>query len=600
MTTEARELAKEALRLEWAPEEWGAAKDTLVAQALSELSFEGVLQPEPIAEPEGMGQWVIGLQSGVSYRFRAVSRFWGQLEIDPHSLIRQSLDDESGGVEGLPQLAVDAQGELGSAGSDLAHLLRELQQTQTAEYRRRLAQGYRSAEELASLPASQLHSLLAGHPKAVASRGRFGWGDEDTRQYAPETGCPFRLFWVLAISPPAWFVGQNPQRELLEATLGPQEAARLRQAARSLGADPDRQVVIPIHPWQWDRVIRPQFAEEIAAGRLRPLGWFGDRYRPQPSLRTLANAESPQRFHLKVALSVRNTSAHRGLPGHGIEIAPEVSRRLDRCCREDPLLQQRVTVQQEVGGVHYPHPHFAQIAGSPYWLRESLGALWRESPESVCPPDWQPLLLASTHHTDRWGQPLAVEFIRRSGLGVVEWLEQLFEIATLPFYHLLCRYGVGLIAHGQNVTVAFCEGIPRAVFLKDFQGDLSLRKEGEARWPFPETVSRRLPQAPPDQLIHHLWTAQFASVYRFLSAQLARSGQIAEDAFYRVLARVLRHYQATHPELASEFVELDPFARTMPRVCLNRALLAAGYSDREQRPSPALGPDLTNPLWLAE
>jgi aerobactin synthase len=31
--------------------------------------------------------------------------------------------------------------------------------------------------------------------------------------------------------------------------------------------------------------------------------------------------------------------------------------------------------------------------------------------------------------------------------------EKLFEASVIPFYHLLCRYGVALIAHGQNVTL---------------------------------------------------------------------------------------------------------------------------------------------------
>lgn len=40
----------------------------------------------------------------------------------------------------------------------------------------------------------------------------------------------------------------------------------------------------------------------------------------------------------------------------------------------------------------------------------------------------------------------------------------------IPFYHLLCRYGVALIAHGQNVTLVMKDYVPQRILLKDFEG----------------------------------------------------------------------------------------------------------------------------------
>ncbi|MBL2646843.1 hypothetical protein ELK48_28855, partial [Klebsiella pneumoniae] len=78
-------------------------------------------------------------------------------------------------------------------------------------------------------------------------------------------------------------------------------------------------------------------------------------------------------------------------------------------------------------------------------------------------------------------------YIDRSGLDAETWLTQLFRVVVVPLYHLLCRYGVALIAHGQNITLAMKEGVPQRVLLKDFQGDMRLVKEE-----FPEMDS--LPQ----------------------------------------------------------------------------------------------------------
>ncbi|MCP5810431.1 IucA/IucC family siderophore biosynthesis protein, partial [Klebsiella pneumoniae] len=74
-------------------------------------------------------------------------------------------------------------------------------------------------------------------------------------------------------------------------------------------------------------------------------------------------------------------------------------------------------------------------------------------------------------------QPLIGAYIDRSGLDAETWLTQLFRVVVVPLYHLLCRYGVALIAHGQNITLAMKEGVPQRVLLKDFQGDMRLVKD---------------------------------------------------------------------------------------------------------------------------
>ncbi|MFP1592810.1 IucA/IucC family C-terminal-domain containing protein [Escherichia coli] len=55
-------------------------------------------------------------------------------------------------------------------------------------------------------------------------------------------------------------------------------------------------------------------------------------------------------------------------------------------------------------------------------------------------------------------------------------------MVVVPLYHLLCRYGVALIAHEQNITLAMKEGVPQRVLLKDFQGDMRLVKEEFPKW----------------------------------------------------------------------------------------------------------------------
>ncbi|MFV1269843.1 IucA/IucC family C-terminal-domain containing protein, partial [Klebsiella pneumoniae] len=139
-------------------------------------------------------------------------------------------------------------------------------------------------------------------------------------------------------------------------------------------------------------------------------------------------------------------------------------------------------------------------------------------------------------------QPLIGAYIDRSGLDAETWLTQLFRVVVVPLYHLLCRYGVALIAHGQNITLAMKKGVPQRVLLKDFQGDMRLVKDA-----FPEMDS--LPQEvrdvtarlSADYLIHDLQTGHFVTVLRFVSPLMARLG-VPERRFYQLLAAVLSDY----------------------------------------------------------
>ena len=110
-----------------------------------------------------------------------------------------------------------------------------------------------------------------------------------------------------------------------------------------------------------------------------------------------------------------------------------------------------------------------------------LGAIWRESPEKDLPAGQRPMMMGALPQRDAAGRPIASALIEQSGLGHEAWLERLFSTVFVPLYHFMCRYGVGFIAHGQNVTVILDGATPVGVAVKDFQGDLDLVDQ-----PFPE------------------------------------------------------------------------------------------------------------------
>lgn len=578
---------------------WLSLNRAVIAKAISELAFEEGLAPEP-TNAEGT-QWILRFAGGVAYRFKAVRRIWGNLSIDTASLMRQDgaalrpADDAAG-------FMLDARETLDIEPDTLCIYAKELFSTLLADARIATMAGSGESEHLLALPDDQVQAYLDGHPKAPASKGRIGWGLGDFSRYAPEFQPTFQLFWLAADRSRCRLslAGDIDEEALLVASLGENERERLQAACQAAGLDPARFMLLPVHPWQWDNMIVAQFAGEIAAGRIVPLGLFGDAYRPLQSLRTLANASSPAKLHLKLSLTILNTSAWRGVPGKYMAVGPAFSNWLADKTRQDPELSNAL-VLRECAGAFYPHPLYERIPDAPYQFREMLGVIWRESPEAGLAAGRRPLMLGALVKSDFAGVPLASTLIASSGLTHEAWLARLFDAVVLPLYHFLCRYGVGFIAHGQNITVLLDGAVPCGVALKDLQGDVDLVDQA-----FPEAadlapaIREALLKRPAAHLLQHLQTGHFASVLRFLSDALASHDRFPEIEFYGVLVRCLRLYQARHPDLAERFELFDLFTPKVPRICINRVRLAIGYGDANRRPVPSLGSELDNPLHLAE
>lgn len=582
---------------------WRELNQALIARAISELAFEEGLKPE--ASDHRNDLWTLRLGDDVTYRFKAKRRIWGNLAIEPRSLFRQE-GALAAPADDVARFMIDARAALDIEPDTLAIYIRELSSTLLSDARVAAIGADIGEDELIALPDHLLQQYLDGHPKAPAAKGRIGWGLSDAEAYAPEFQAELRPFWVAATRD-ACRLSHDPaisEEDLLAASLDSDERLRLEEAClaacRRYGAERSHYLLLPVHPWQWDNVIAPQFAGEIAAGRLLPLGTFGDGYLPQQSLRTLANARSPRALHLKLSLTILNTSAWRGVPGKYMAIGPGFSSWLAGKAAMDPALAP-ARVLREPAGAFYPHPLYEQIEGVPYQFREMLGVIWRESVETHLEPGQSSMMLGALTKLTPAGRSIASALIARSGLSHEAWLERFFDAVAVPLYHFLCRYGVGFIAHGQNVTLILEGFTPKGVALKDLQGDADLvdQEFPEADDLAPE-IKAMLLRRPAAHLQQHLQTGHFASVLRFLSDALETHDRFPEIQFYAALARSIRRYQTAHPEHGDRFALFDLFAAKVPRICINRVRLAIGYGDANRRPVPSLGTDLDNPLHLAE
>lgn len=570
---------------------WPGINRRQLARMISELAWEEVLHPT------GSLRFELALKSGVTYHFAAIRRIWDNLDIEPESITRNGAAASS-----ALQFAIDARAEMAMSPAIEASFLRELSNTLSQDLFLAERYGALTTDELIAQPAAFIHAVLEGHPKAVANKGRLGWGLDDNAALSPEAARPIRLQWIAADRAHLRTGGLEPVEEhgLIRNAIGAAEASRLEQALVAAGVSFATHALMPVHPWQWDHHLAQAFIAERMEGRIIDLGTFGPDFLATPSLRTLTpTGDEP--FDVKLALGILNTSAWRGMPGKYIEHGGAISDWLDTLVASDPLLEARVTVLREVHGQWYRHPLLAQCPDAPYRHHEMLGAIWRDRAETRIGRGRTALMAAALFHRGACGTPLAEAYARAAGVTMEDWLRRLFEVTVVPLWHFLCRYGVGFIAHGQNVTVILEDNLPVGMAIKDFQGDLDLVDRD-----FPEMaglsdeIRALLPRKPPAYIVHDIQTAHFVTVLRFLSAALARSGACDERLFYDLLSRTLAEYRRQHPRMEERFRLFELFAEKMPKVCINRVRFAIGYEDSAERPLPARGTDLDNPVRAPE
>ncbi|WP_145488400.1 IucA/IucC family protein [Yersinia aleksiciae] len=568
--------------------DWPRVNRQMIAKILAELEYERTLCAEQQGEI-----WRIALPNAV-YTFHAARGIWGWLHIDPASL----------DCDGVPLTADHLLRQLAQVlamdDAQVAEHLEDLYATLRGDMQLLSARHGLSAEDLIALDTDALQCLLAGHPKFIFNKGRRGWGLTALQQYAPEYQGQFRLHWVAAKRGSfVWSVDADLSLDwLLDSAMTRAERQRFEDRWRELQLNDDW-IAVPLHPWQWQQKIALHFLPQLAEGELVELGEFGDHYLAQQSLRTLTNVSRQVQFDIKLPLTIYNTSCYRGIPGKYISAGPAASRWLQQIFAQDSTLRASgAEILAEPAAGYMLHPTYAALGKAPYRYQEMLGVIWRENPSCYLQEGEQAILMATLMETDNQGHPLIAAYIASSGLSAEAWLTQMFRTVVVPMYHLMCCYGVALIAHGQNITLVMKDHVPQRILLKDFQGDMRLvDEEFPQAASLPKRVKDVTARLSADYLIHDLQTGHFVTVLRFISPLMQALG-ISEQRFYQLLAQVLENYMVQHPDMTDRFALFNLFKPRIIRVVLNPVKLTYSEQDGGNRMLPNYLQDLDNPLYL--
>lgn len=568
---------------------WEAANRNLIAKAISELYYEEVISNE-VAEIEA-GSYILKLNRGLSYTFKAYKSVWCHLVIDAGSLKR------SDGLElDAAKFFKETQHLTQMDDITLANFLEEMLHTLYSD--QVLLRKSISVEKMYQLDSLKVETYLNGHPKLILNKGRLGWSPGDLSAFSPENNREVQ-FCRVAIKKDLLEINYQKDKsfdEIITADLTKQELDKLREEIYRKKINHESYYIIPIHPWQWENKIRFFFQKDINNKDIVFLANVGDSYRPHISLRTFSNCDNIHFYDIKLPISILNTSCVRGIPARHISVASEISQGVESILKQDRLLLELNTdCLKDIAAFSYVEPSYSDIKNAPYRYREFLGAIWRESSVARLNKDEKCLMTGALSYLDKSGKSLIGFLIERSSLSIEGWLENYFRKVVIPLYHLQSQYGIGLVAHGQNTILKLKNNAPSGLIVKDFQGDLRLNENlpSETRKHFAEYVIEKLDSLPADHIIHDLITGHFVSVLRFISQVLFLSHGYKEKNFYSLLGSIIADYENKYPT-KSKVPSL--LTRNYHRILLNKVRFEIGYQDSAQRPKPQFGSPLVNPL----
>ncbi len=579
-----------ALQCEQFPE----VRRRIFRQLIESLIYEGVVRPETEPAAEQLVFRLHGQDNAgqpVSYLCRGQRRF----SFDRIRLSQEPVTRVAGGVtaeaDSLSRFLLEIRSSLGADTERLVHFIGELEQTllkdTLAQHRR-----HREGRLLRNCTYDEMESgLMDGHPYHPSYKSRLGFDYLDNAAFGPEFGPEVRPLWLAAhrdYTRRAASTAIDPLA-LIRHELGEAAHARFTGEMRARGLNPDEYILLPVHPWQWRERAVAAFYQDLRDGRLILLGTAEDAYRPQQSIRTMANTSSPDKAYLKLSLSIVNTSTSRILAPHTVQNAPLISDWLKGLVQADPFLRDelRPVLLGEVLGVTYDRPQPELLLPATNGV---LSCIWRESLHPFLAHGEEAVPFNALCSLDVDGRPFIAPWVQQE--GVESFVRRLLEVSILPIVHMLYAHGIALESHAQNMVLIHRQGVPQRMALKDFHDGIRFA-------PAHLTAPERRPPLHATPVAHtrvnrnsYIETDNLEDVRDFmhdafffinlseLALFLADHFGLDERRFWSLARTVITDYQRRFPHLRERFALFDLFAPTTQVEQLTKRRL---YPDTEVR-----------------
>lgn len=553
------------------PEIWDVVNRQLIKKAISEFTHELILQPKVIEEKEHVNVYELSADDDtISYFFEAQKKALDHLYIKASSISKKQNGEEVA-LDAL-DFILELKIILGIPDNMLPTYMEEITSTLHGAAYKYANQKFR-ASELVNASFQDIETAMSeGHPCFVANNGRIGFNITDYQQYAPEMENTFSLVWVAGHKSKADFhsVEAYNYATLIKNELGEELTERFNQQLISAQVNPEDYIFMPVHPWQWNTKISTIFAQDIAQQYLIYLGEGKDKFSAQQSIRTLFNTSHPEKLYTKAALSILNMGFMRGLSPYYMSSTPVITKWVSELLEKDTFLNHTgFTMLAEVATVGYRNRYYETL-GKTDAHNKMLSALWRESPFSKIKPTQQLMTMASFLHLDRDGNSFVVEMIKASNVTAEVWLQRYLQAYLTPLLHCLYAHQLVFMPHGENLIMVLENNIPVKALMKDITEEIAIFDKNTV---LPEKAKRLYVEANYEIQALAILTDVFDCFFRFLS-DILTSNAYAEEILWKEVAKCVKHYQNSQPQLQERFEKIDLFAPEFKKCCLNRLQLA--------------------------
>jgi len=414
--------------------------------------------------------------------------------------------------------------------------------------------------------------VMDGHPYHPCYKSRIGFDLIDNFTYGPEFKQVTKLIWVAVKKEDVKIsISENLEyNKFLETELGEKTIKKFSSIIAFKNKDIRDYILIPVHPWQYREEISRGFIEQFSNQNMIFLGEEENNYRPQQSIRTLANYSFPEKAYVKLPLSIINTSSGRILSQHTILNAAKISDWLGCILDNDFYLKEecRLIFLKENLGVSYNHQKLPNLLEAKVY--GTLGAIWRESIHQYLEVNEEAIPFNALATIDIKGKPLIDSWIKN--VGVESWLKRLLNISIKPLIHLLYKYGISMESHAQNMILIHQEGKPKRIALKDFHDGIRFsRKYLNDLNEYPEIelpplnhprlnrnsfIELKDPTAIKDFFQDAFFFVNLCELALFLEKHY----NFNEEEFWSLTAEVIQQYQSEFPDLAERFSTFNLFS----------------------------------------
>ncbi|MFZ9034522.1 MAG: IucA/IucC family protein [Francisellaceae bacterium] len=376
-------------------------------------------------------------------------------------------------------------------------------------------------------------NLITGHEYHPTPKARIGFSANDIKNYSPELGVRFQLFYFKVPKALLWQYGDIADNNPME-----QEG---------------QYILYPVHPWQADYMLaNERLNQKLKDHAIEAIGRKGDAFYPTSSLRTLFHPEAS--FFYKFSLHVRLTNCLRKNAAYELVNAVEISHILSQI--KDSRHPQ-ITLLAE--------PASRSIAPHDRELFELFGCIYRQSiakcdhgrsfvAAALFSPNPQHSLLLN-----QWIFAIAGKNKTDYNDAACQWFEA-YITRLVPFIlDYAIDYGVIFEPHCQNIIIRIDENdLPDHIMIRDLEGtkiikhyhhnyDFShLSEEQEAALSYNQEQAIR-------RLIYCLFINNIAAAVH----HIARADFALEQILWQQLADTLNKYRPSKDTNLMAYAFLD-------------------------------------------